>query len=102
MMTKKLDSDDQLHRDKDMIILDFWYPRSSGNARVIEIGLCDVRAADSIRISYDFDRDGYVITQASKPPFDENGDEQDEDWQEVAFVKTWGREQDGSMHAYAG
>jgi len=72
--------------------------RTSDHPIEVEVGLVDVRAADSIRISYDFKRDGYVIKQASKFEF-EIGGVMDADWKEVAFVKAWqreeGRESDG-------
>ncbi len=77
---------------------DMWYPRiADGPHRIreVEVGLSDVRAADSILISYDFDRDGYVIKQASTFSGDEP--DYDEDWQEVAFVQAWAREQPDEM-----
>jgi hypothetical protein len=40
------------------------YPRSPGHASVIGLDLEDVRSSDGIRISYDFERDGWVIAQA--------------------------------------
>lgn len=71
-----------------------WYPRSENLARTaaepqaIEIDLFDVRAASRIRITYDFDRDGYVITM--KPTRELGGVmEETGDWQEVAFVNAW-------------
>ena len=71
-----------------------WYPGtdSPGSNDYVEIKLVHVRAADSIRVSYDFERDGYRIEQASRSEFDADGNEQDPDWQEVAFVQAWGRE----------
>jgi hypothetical protein len=58
------------------------------------LGLCDVRAADSIRLSYDFDRDGWKIEQASTFTWTDADTEMDPDWQEVAFVKAWAREKE--------
>jgi hypothetical protein len=52
----------------------------------------DVRAADDILIEYDFERDGYVIKQASKFVWDADDPVCDQDWQEVAFVQAWARE----------
>ena len=66
------------------LVVDLWDPSNDGNTDVVEVGLCDVRGADSIRISYDFDRDGYSITQS-------DWDDEGESWAEVAFVKSWGR-----------
>lgn len=60
------------------------------DAAIVEIGLTDVRAADSVRVLYDFERDGWVIQQASR--FSWAPDEKpDRDWQEVAFIQAWGR-----------
>jgi hypothetical protein len=51
-----------------------------------------VRAADDIRIHYDFERDGYVIEQASTFTWSIDDEECDPDWQEVAFIQAWARE----------
>lgn len=68
------------------------YPRVEERPNAVEVGLCDVRAADSLRIEYDFDRDGWVIKQASKFQWEADDDVCDPDWQEVAFVKAWARD----------
>lgn len=78
-------------RRGDTVSVDLWYPGVPGNAAHIEVGLVDVRAADSIRIHYDFDRDGYVIEQASRFEWDESDEQCDPGWQEVAFVQAWAR-----------
>lgn len=72
--------------------VELWYPRVNGNPEYIEIDLSDVRAADGIRVSYDFDRDGWRIEQASKFEFAAEDKVCDPDWQEVAFVQAWARE----------
>ena len=69
-----------------------WYPRNEDCAKAIEIELSDVRAADSLQVSYDFDRDGRVIKQASIFEWDGDDEVCDSDWEEVAFVKAWARE----------
>jgi hypothetical protein len=61
--------------------VELMHPRIKGNVDTVEVNLCDVRAADGIRIRYDFARDGWSILQASRF-----------DWQEVAFVQAWARE----------
>ena len=78
--------------DREVPSVQLWYPRNDGSAEAIEIELSDVRAADSIQVSYDFDRDGWVIKQAAI--FGWGGDDEicDPDWQEVAFVQAWARE----------
>lgn len=70
---------------------DLFYPRTNP-CDTVQIGLLDVRAADDIQVSYDFDRDGWMIKQASKWEWDYDDTECDSDWQEVAFVKAWARD----------
>lgn len=71
------------------------YPRCDENINEILVDLIDTRAADGILIRYDFKRDGWSILQASR--FEWGGDEDvDHDWQEVAFVKAWGRQKEAS------
>ena len=76
---------------KDTAEVELMYPRSSP-IQFIELGLCCVRAADNIRVSYDFDRDGWKIEQASTFEWDMDDEVCDQDWQEVSFVQAWGRE----------
>lgn len=85
--------------DAGLLRVPLWYPRQYDPAdsrfdqpRSVEIDLVCVRAADSIRVEYDFERDGYSIKQASKFEWDEDDEEQDPDWQEVAFVEAWARD----------
>lgn len=75
----------------DTILVDLWYPRNEGMRDKIEIGLMDVRASDGIRVSYDFDRDGWIIEQGSVWAWGPE-EKTDCDWQEVAFLKSWARE----------
>jgi hypothetical protein len=76
---------------KEVKYVEIEYPRNEGNIDCIELGLLDVRAADSVRISYDFERDGWIIYQASVFEWDIDDEICDADWQEVAFVRAWGR-----------
>lgn len=77
----------------DTVEVSLWYPRNEDETvKYIECDLMDVRAADSIRVSYDFDRDGWKIEQASKFSWDVDDEVCDSDWQEVAFVEAWARE----------
>ena len=75
----------------DVVFATLWYPRTETRTRYVNVGLTDVRAADEIRISYDFERDGYKIEQASIFQWDPSDMVMDRDWQEVAFVEAWGR-----------
>lgn len=68
------------------------YPRNNP-VNAIQVGLVDVRAADNVRLWYDFERDGWVVEQASR--FEWGADEEvDWDWQEVAFIQAWARKVD--------
>ncbi len=58
----------------------------------VQVGLLHVRAADDIRIVYDFDRDGWSILQASRFMWAADDKECNADWQEVAFIQAWARE----------
>ena len=77
---------------RDVPAIQLWYPRLEGSAEAVEIELSDVRAADSIQVSYDFDRDGWVIKQASIFEWESDDEVCDSDWQEVAFIEAWARE----------
>ena len=71
--------------------VEMWYVRHNP-VKFVKLGIVDVRAADDIRISYDFDRDGYKIEQASTFEWDSDDDVCDPDWQEVAFIQAWQRD----------
>lgn len=77
----------------DTASVDIWYPRADDRPSFLCVGLVDVRAADSLRISYDFDRDGWKIEQASKFEWEADDPVCDPDWQEVAFIEAWAREE---------
>lgn len=67
------------------------YPRDKSSAKFAIVGLVDVRAADDIRISYDFDRDGWKIEQ--EQIVNDNGNYQCAGkWIESAFVPAYGQE----------
>lgn len=82
----------EIERRGRVLYIELEYPRNDDNPNIIEIGLSDVRAADSIHVSYDFDRDGWAIKQASTFAFEADDEVRDEDWQEAAFVRSWARE----------
>ena len=78
------------------LAVDLWYPPRPGQlttetrVSVIQIGLVDVRAADDIRVSYDFDRDGWAIHQQPDWPVETTEEEGEPPWVEVAFIRAWG------------
>lgn len=72
------------------------YPRNDDErVNTIEVGLLDVRAADSIRVSYNFERDGWVIQQASIFVWATDDEVCDAGWQEVAFIRAWALMKEG-------
>lgn len=77
---------------EDVIEIDLYYLRNGDRQQFVEVGLMDVRAADTIRITYDFKRDGWSILQASTFEWPIDDPKCDSDWQEVAFVQAWARE----------
>lgn len=66
--------------------LDISYP-TNNQIDTIQVGLIDVRAADEIQIKYDFERDGWAISQ----PREYNGNDGDLEieWIETAFCPAW-------------
>lgn len=94
---------DIIHLNDKTIVVDLCYPRSPDRFNAVEINLVDVRASDGIQISYDFERDGWVVKQSlefNSNDFDKDGwaldqsqlKARDPDWQEVSFIQSWGRE----------
>lgn len=80
---------------KNVLMIDLCYPRQGDDRpTTIEVGLSEVRAADSVQISYDFSRDGWSIKQASTFGWDYDDTKMDADWREVAFVQAWARKKD--------
>lgn len=80
--------------------IDLWYPPHTaeqskpGEIQSMVIGLQHVRAADEIRVSYDFVRNGWIIEQASKFEWNITDVVCDRCWKEVSFLKAWGSDVD--------
>jgi len=70
--------------------IDLWYPKIEGRPKFIKVGLVDTRAADGVRLHYDFERDGFVVEQP-KPHLVCKGDyyEDIDEWIEVGFFRSW-------------
>lgn len=71
--------------------VDLYYPRGEDSQDTVVVALYDVRAADDLRISYDFSRDGWSIKREvhtpgkdDEEPFVETGL-----WIEAAFIPAW-------------
>lgn len=48
-------------RSGDTIHVDLWYPTVGADCRAVEVHLMCVRAANSLRVRFDHDRNGYVL-----------------------------------------
>jgi hypothetical protein len=96
MTEVKLGEHHRAYIREDVIEVDLYYIRhDDGRQKFVEVMLMDVRAADSIRITYDFERDGWSVLQASTFSWPSDDRECDADWQEVAFIQAWAREKPG-------
>jgi hypothetical protein len=90
---EKVHGDHVIVRQQDRrISVALCYPDVEQNINAVEIELVDVRAADSILVSYDKGRDGWSIKQASKFEWEPGDEVCDPDWQEVAFIQAWARQ----------
>jgi hypothetical protein len=85
-----------MHEDE--LTATIWYPRAPTepgmreHPRSVVVDLCCVRAADPIRVTYDFDRDGWKIEQAQRFTWHAGDEECDPCWKEVSFIQAWGSE----------
>lgn len=77
---------DSVERFDDEIHVNLQYPRSKGNAKSVVVGLLDVRAAEDIRISFDFERNGWKIEKPTVSEWEADDKVCDRCWVEVAFV----------------
>lgn len=78
--------------------VELYYPEIYAEDKTtLEVSMLHTRAADSIRISYDSTRDGWVIEQASTFSWEADNPVCDSDWQEVVFVQAWGREKEDTI-----
>lgn len=73
------------------VTAELWYPRSGGPKSVdsVRVILMDTRGANDLVIRYDFDRDGYSISQPTIHEWHDGDDPSDEGLVEVAFVPAW-------------
>lgn len=79
----------------DTVLVELFYPRSEGHPKFVEVGICDVRANDGVRLSYDFDEDGFRVEQPTAravflPDAGEAGEVHEPDaWTQVFFAQSW-------------
>lgn len=55
----------------------------------VGVGILHVRASDGIRISYDYERDGYVVEQPTQLTWASDDEICDPKYKEVAFIESW-------------
>ena len=72
----------------------------SGKCKYVCVNQESARATDGVRLWYDYNRDGWVIEQASTFQWADDDKVLDHDWREVAFVKSWAREFPPSDHSF--
>lgn len=74
----------------DHVYAEFIYPKRDGG-RSLRVGLSDVRAADDIRITYDFERDGWKIEQQVTVSGEGGMSylKEPDEWRESAFIPSW-------------
>jgi hypothetical protein len=84
-----------IHRDGDTLSINLTYPpytnadNEDGRVRYVEIDQESVRASDGIRVSYDYERDGWKIEQATAFQWDVDDETCDPRYVETAFVPSW-------------
>lgn len=74
--------------DREAIRAELHYPRNGAGPDSIIVSLLDVRAADNITLRYDFDRDGWAVTQDRTRQAEGHMEVIEHDV-EVAFVPAW-------------
>lgn len=84
-------------RDDTLSVVLTYPPRDNENpnkqVRYVEIDQESVRASDGVRLFYDYERDGFVVQQASRFAWNMGDKVCDPDWQEVAFIQSWARQE---------
>jgi len=65
----------------------------------LRIDLNDVRAANTLIVHYDFDRDGWAIESPTKFSWAADDDTLDERLEEVAFIPAWSDAADAELRA---
>lgn len=65
--------------------------------RYLRVDLMGVRAANTLVIHYDLERDGWVIQSPTKMAWYEGEDSTDEQLEEVAFVPAWSERAEAAL-----
>lgn len=81
-----------LFRRGDELHVEVTYPQvTKGGVTKVVVDQESVRSTDGVRLSYDYERDGWIIEQQSRFAWRADDMECDPDWQEVAFIQSWAR-----------
>jgi hypothetical protein len=79
----------RIEEDKNVLQTELKYPYNK-EIDTIQIGISDIRAADDVRVRYDFERDGWVMEQPRQYYIPEEGFyELGVEWIESAFCPSW-------------
>lgn len=76
-------------KNGDTVSIELWYPRTGfGTAKYMKVGLVDVRSAGDLRISFDFDRNEWIIEQQLATDTG-TGIIEEHGWRETASLPAW-------------
>lgn len=90
MKNLSVENIDVLQVGENVVEVDINYPRNSP-IDTIEIELFDMRAADALRVQYDYERDGWVMSQPRQyyVPLGDDSFDLEIEWIESAFCPAW-------------
>lgn len=76
--------------DENVVDVSLYYPRNSP-INTVELDLVEVRAADQVRVHYDFERNGWVMSQPRQyyVPIEDESFDLEVEWIESAFCPAW-------------
>lgn len=77
-------------RRGDTLIVNLTYPKvDESKVKFVEVDQESVRASDGIRLTYDYERDGWSIQQPTRLTWPSGDEACDNGWKETAFVQSW-------------
>lgn len=90
MSDHKMKLDQLVKRYGPEIHVDLWYPEVTDECKVVEIDLMCVRASNSLRVQFDHERNGFVLTMEEfLAHTSECSKLKEPTYVEVGFVPAW-------------